>query len=86
MRALRGTSLIRNCFLLGPYSKPMPRAPWWSYGKGQFLMSKVPLYGEGPTVVLEGRAAPEEPGTPAHHTTSFSLLQGLLKIKGTDRP
>ena len=25
----RGTSLIRNCFLLGLYSRPMPRALWW---------------------------------------------------------
>ena len=25
-----GTSLIRNCFLLGPYSRPMARALWWS--------------------------------------------------------
>ena len=25
-----GTSLIRNCFLLGPYSRPMLRALWWS--------------------------------------------------------
>ena len=28
--ANRDTSLIRNCFLLGPYSRPMPRALWWS--------------------------------------------------------
>jgi hypothetical protein len=26
----RGTSLIRNQTLLGPYSRPMPRALWWS--------------------------------------------------------
>ena len=26
----RGTSLIRNCFLLGPYRRPMPRALWRS--------------------------------------------------------
>ena len=26
----RDTSLIRNCFLLGPYSRPLPRALWWS--------------------------------------------------------
>ena len=26
----RSTSLKRNCFPLGPYSKPMPRALWWS--------------------------------------------------------
>ena len=26
----RGTSLIRNTLLLGPYSRPRPRALWWS--------------------------------------------------------
>jgi len=26
----KGTSLIRNCFLPRPYSRPMPRALWWS--------------------------------------------------------
>ena len=26
----RGTSLIRNRTTLGPYSRPMPRALWWS--------------------------------------------------------
>ena len=26
----RGTSLIRNCLLLGPYSRPVPRGLWWS--------------------------------------------------------
>ena len=26
----RGTSLIRNCFPLGPYGRPVPRALWWS--------------------------------------------------------
>ena len=26
----RGTSLIRNNALLGPYSRTMPRALWWS--------------------------------------------------------
>ena len=25
----RGTSLIRNSPLVGPYSRTMPRAPWW---------------------------------------------------------
>ena len=24
-----GTSLIRNCFLLGPHIRTMPRALWW---------------------------------------------------------
>ena len=28
----RGTSLIRNTPLLGPYSGIIPRVLWWSYG------------------------------------------------------
>ena len=39
----RGTSLIRNCRPLGPYSRTMPRALWGSQGDGCFLMSEVPL-------------------------------------------
>ena len=39
----RGTSLIRNSATLGPYSRNTPRALWWSYGGGRFLMSEVPL-------------------------------------------
>ena len=30
----RGTSLIRSSVPLGPYSRPMPRALWCSYGGG----------------------------------------------------
>jgi len=30
----RGTSLIRKRLLLGPYSRHMPRALWWSLGGG----------------------------------------------------
>ena len=37
----RGTSHIRNNPPLGPYSRLMPRALWWSYGGGLFLMSEV---------------------------------------------
>ncbi|KAJ1475979.1 hypothetical protein T484DRAFT_1966882, partial [Baffinella frigidus] len=41
----RGTSLIRHQLPFGPYSRPMPRALWWSLGGGgRFLMSEVPLY------------------------------------------
>ena len=29
---------------LGPYSRTMPRALWYSYGGGRFLMSEVNLY------------------------------------------
>ena len=31
----------------GPYCRPMPRAIWWSLGRGLFLMSEVPLYRVG---------------------------------------
>ena len=42
--------LIRNRTPLGPCSRIMPRALWWPYGGGLFLMIEVPLYGrDGPT-------------------------------------
>ena len=40
----RGTSLIRNCADLGPYSRDMSRALWRSWEGGLFLMNEVPLY------------------------------------------
>jgi len=39
----RGTSRIRNSAPLGPYSRSMSRALWWSLGGWLFLMSEVPL-------------------------------------------
>ena len=33
----RGTSLKRNCFLLGPYSRPMPRVLWSSWWVGVLI-------------------------------------------------
>ena len=39
----RGASLIKNSATLGSYRRAMPRALWWSYGGGLFLMSEVPL-------------------------------------------
>ena len=41
----RGTSLTRNSTLVGPYSRPMPRALWWSKGGG------VVFYERGTPVV-----------------------------------
>ena len=35
------TSLIRNTPLLGPYSRTMPRALWWSLEGGLFILSEV---------------------------------------------
>ena len=42
LRPDRGTSLIRNTRLLGPYIRPIPRVIWWSYGGGLFLMPLSP--------------------------------------------
>ena len=42
VRAYRGTSLIRNSTPLGPYSRTMPGALWWSLEGGLFLVSEVP--------------------------------------------
>ena len=39
----RGTLLIINTPLLGPNSRNMPRALWWSWEEGLFLISEVPL-------------------------------------------
>ena len=40
----RGTSLIRNSALLGPYSRTMHRVLWWVLEGGHFLMRELPLY------------------------------------------
>ena len=40
----RSTSLIRNSAPIGPYSRTMPRALWWSLAEVLFLRSEVPLY------------------------------------------
>ena len=36
----RVTSLTRNRTTLGPYSRPMARVLWGSWGDGRFLMSE----------------------------------------------
>ena len=42
----RGTSLIRNTLLLGPFSRTLPRVLWWSLGGGGcFLLARYPCTG-----------------------------------------
>ena len=67
----RGTSLIKNHPLLGPYSRPMPRTLRWSYGGGLFFMSEVPLYArwQGVWCVSKGFG-----GEGVVHRVSASLL------------
>ena len=40
----RGPSLLRDHPPLGPYSMPLSRALWRSFGGGLLLMSEVALY------------------------------------------
>jgi len=44
-RPCRGTLLIRKRLSLGPYSRPMPRALWWSWGGGEPSQSWASLGG-----------------------------------------
>ena len=39
-----GTSLVRNNHVIGPCSRTVPRALWWSYAGARFLVSEVSLY------------------------------------------
>jgi len=71
----RGTSLIRNIAPLGPFSRNMPRAIWWSQGGGLFLMREVPLYRGSPSC--------RKPKSEVDHEAS---LQGYLAHKKTPTP
>ena len=78
----RGTSLIRNNPLLTPYSRTLPRAIWWPWGGGVFLMGEVPLYarsqvetrfrglGVGGFRVQGRQTSAEVPGVPLGGTLS----------------
>ena len=45
--AYRGTSPIRKHPPLGPFSRPMPRALWWSSGVGVFICVRYPCRTQG---------------------------------------
>jgi len=70
----RGTSLISNSTPLGPCS--MPRALWWPYGGGLFLMSEVPLYHLG--------ATNNAVGTLPERETRDDLMDRILAMDATD--
>ena len=42
----RGTSLKRNNLPLGPNSRPISRALWWSWGGGSFVSARYPCANE----------------------------------------
>ncbi|KAJ1491230.1 hypothetical protein T484DRAFT_3222922 [Baffinella frigidus] len=71
----RGTSLIRNRPPLGPYSRPTPRALWWSLGGWAFLMSELSVAGEDH---LQRRAYPTSRGGP----TAYPLSDQASKFGG----
>ena len=73
-----GTSLIRKTLSLGPYGRDMPRALWWPYGGGLFLMSEVPLY--------QVRGVVPAGGAFAEAVRSVPPLQGCLAHKKCPPP
>ena len=44
MQRVQGYLTSRKRSPLGPYSRTTPRALWWTWGGGRFLMGEVPLY------------------------------------------
>ena len=82
----RDTSLIRNSADLGPYSRAMPRALWWSQGGGQFLMSEVPLQiaASGPqsswqATLCWAASAPRLPTCERHESVTFQPYELTLQ-------
>ena len=69
---------MRNSADLGPYSRAMPRALWWSSGGGLFLISEVPQgYAYGPMVVLRRWAVYHELLWVPLHRWSASDRRGI---------
>jgi len=60
----RGTSLIRDSLPIGPYSKAMPRALWWSYSRAT---PRALWWSKG-----GGEAVSDERGNPASAVTEDS--------------
>jgi len=98
----RGTSLIRNTPLVGPYSRTIPRVIWWSF----LPLSSLPVPHAAPlSARLQGYLAHEggdsyERGTPVGTSTAGTLtpprtavasflldpIQGYLAHKKTRTP
>ena len=83
----RGTSLIKNCLLPGPYSRTMPRALRWALGRGAVSHERGSL--------LQGRPSSTRPPAGTESGSSFdekkrrnppSPVQGYLAQKKQQPP
>jgi hypothetical protein len=74
----RGTWLITNTFLLGPYRRTTVRVLWWSQRGWLFLTSEVPLYG------VRACPAPPLPSLPSR--CSWPWVQDYLAHKKSHPP
>jgi hypothetical protein len=77
-RRYRGTSLKRNSAPIGPYSRTMLRALWWSYGGGGcFLSAKYPCTSEAPQLTRGPVIGPPGETSRSHCFTRASLGGGV---------
>ena len=80
----RGTSVIRNTPLLGPYRRPMPRVLGGVLGGWAFSYERgTPVLLQGPVVSVSPRVLTAEPSGQA---PVVRHLQRLLESKDTHRP
>ena len=70
----RGTSLIRNSALMGPYSRTLHRPLWWPQGIGLFHITRARRNPRPSTPVRGGSDVAQDPGVGRH-------LQGYLAHK-----
>ena len=68
----RGTPLIIKYPFLGPYSSPMHRALWWSWGAGDFLWLRYPC----------SRRAPHRCSVRLAFSASGFGLRGSKRLRG----
>ena len=75
-------SLIRKRHPVGPYSRPMPRALWQSYGGGQFHMSEVHICASSHSAPLP-MTSKVSPQTPSPRSTILYEMCRFLAMKFT---
>ena len=75
----RVTSLTRTPPPVGPYSSPMPRALWCSYGGGCCFVSEVPLYSHALSQVIQQPSRLDRKCASAHLRYAVVLRRACIQ-------